>query len=952
MKKFTFILSRLVMVFAAIAMVACNNDTTDPNQNPDPTPTPTPTPELEVKMEAVLVSAGTSTAEIKLTTLNIGQYAYSVDVAGSNTELTPDIIFALGTSYECKDGENTVVVEDLNPATSYVVTIAGATVEDEFYEQVVKVELTTSSFTDELTFFDIDYMSLSAHFNFPKDKVQPGNVIKWGLVEFPQYFQHSTEYADAERINLNDDAYHHQNYITDSHTWNFSEENSYIGDPADDVALYSPIVPGQPMYLILGEFAYTEQHPYYANWTNGYYNALFDADNYWRDYAATGYAKQPNQSDYWSGYYRREFVESKAPSKMSAKCNVTMNLTPRGGKITITPESGIYAFCYAVVSPDLHMQILPLINNKASYMQWYITSYHSFMNGVSSTSFGAAEVILDEMFVNGMQQNKEYTLHITALGNDMGTKQSYKTHKFTLPKPTKPASKLTVKGIDNPEGENVWNQAWFNVKCDSGDAYKVRYIANYEREWMAVYNQYIKTGYTEAETLDMIISQYGAEFTADEVALINSAEGYNIRFDSRADANTFLGIRLMNDEGTITSKVGECRTVKEPYATPVNSSLFEELKGEWVATTTIQYNHYHYCQAPGDTNHDCGKNYSGDKYNIVINESDKHNYTVQATEQISSKVVIGEVGYEATLPDSVYELFFSSSSLKTKEEVDAVYDQFKTTVDDFNAATRGQNRILCQGFELEYDSDKITCGIPEHNDKPDGKLFTQYASPYELFIADADTYSAYNYESPVFDFGPKWYFEVGADGSLTVPFNTNYFAPMSQWVRNGNVYYLVGVSQSASLPYVRDAEGNIVNAHFPVTISADKNTITINPLRHTFTLTDDDNVQQTLTEDFYPNIGRSFNGQLQFYSRIVAPIVLTRKGTAAAQSANVQPAAANSGEVKAVYEFKGVAAPKSRTALPATNAVEAPAKVKYHVLSAEEFNANCKKNFEKRLGIN
>ena len=392
MKKFTFMLSRLVMVFAAIAMVACNNDTTDPNPNPDPTPTPTPTPELEVKMEAVLVSAGTSTAEIKLTTLNIGQYAYSVDVAGSNTELTPDIIFALGTSYECKDGENTVVVEDLNPATSYVVTIAGATVEDEFYENVVKVELTTSTFTDELTIFDIDYMSISAHLNYPKEQVQPGNVIKWAIAEFPLYYENLTMkgYSDADMLNSYNDEYYHT-AITESTTWKFCEENGYLDEES---SYYGPIVPGQPMYLLLGEFAYTDQHPIYANWTNGYYLPLFDRDNFLRDYAATGYKKVPDQSQYWSGYNRREFMEAKAPSKMSAKCDVKMNLTPRGGKITITPAEGIYGFCFAIVEPSLQMKILPLLNNQPEYMQWYITSYHSFANSVSLTSFGPIEMNL------------------------------------------------------------------------------------------------------------------------------------------------------------------------------------------------------------------------------------------------------------------------------------------------------------------------------------------------------------------------------------------------------------------------------------------------------------------------------------------------------------------------------------------------------------------------------
>ena len=86
MKKFIYNLSRFAMMFAVVAMVACNNDpvTNDPEPKPEPKPEPEPTPELEFKMEAELVKVGTSTAELKLTTLNIGQYAYSVDEAGAN----------------------------------------------------------------------------------------------------------------------------------------------------------------------------------------------------------------------------------------------------------------------------------------------------------------------------------------------------------------------------------------------------------------------------------------------------------------------------------------------------------------------------------------------------------------------------------------------------------------------------------------------------------------------------------------------------------------------------------------------------------------------------------------------------------------------------------------------------------------------------------------------------
>ena len=123
--------------------------------------------------------------------------------------------------------------------------------------------------------------------------------------------------SDADMINLNDGIY--RNYITESTSWVFNERNSYIGDPSEDVSLYSPIVPGQPMYLMFGEFAWDTNNHW--GWGDGYYTALFDEYNYWTDFATTG--KQPDQKNYWSGYYRREAVESKAPAKITAKPTVT-----------------------------------------------------------------------------------------------------------------------------------------------------------------------------------------------------------------------------------------------------------------------------------------------------------------------------------------------------------------------------------------------------------------------------------------------------------------------------------------------------------------------------------------------------------------------------------------------------------------------------------------------------
>ena len=954
MKKITLILSRLMVILAAVAFIACEGDKNemdnkDPNPeekpDPKPEPDPTPDPELTFKFAAELVKVGSSTAQIKLTTENIAQYAYVLETADTN--LSPDLIFATGEVSPCDDGDNLVDLKSLSPTTDYVAIFAGATIEDEFYENIVKVTFKTEAFTEELTIYDIDYMSFSAHFNYPKDKVTEGNVVKWGLVEFPLYYTNRfvKGFTDAEMLNMNDEMYH--NYVTESTTWLFNEENSYIGTPSADAPVYyDPIVPGQPMYLMLGEFAYDPNDHW--GWGPGYYSAMFDFDNYVADYYQTG--KMPNDENYWKGYNKKVFVQAKQPEKMSAKPEVTFNLTPLGGNVTVDMPEGAYGMCIGLMDTGTMLELLSLLNNNRSYIQWYITSFHSFMTGISFMAYEDTTIHLEDLYY--MRQGTTYTLYVTTLGDEFGSKQSYKTFDFTLPKPTKPAPTAAVQGTVNPETNAPEHDfVWFNLKCTSGNAIAAKYVANYEREWAVMVSQTMKgLNVSEPEAIDYMIQTYGVDLTADELAAINRAEGWTMNFTTRPDAATVCGLSVMNDEGTWASAVDIVRSAKEPAATPVQSTLFDDLKGEWTATTTIRYSHWHFCENPDDPNHDCGYK-NGSKENYIIEESDGHNYTVHATEKISSKVVIGEVGYEQTLPEEVYQFFFDASNLKTKEEVDAVYNQFKGAVDDFNTHVRNQNRILCQGFALEYDADVVTCPIPEHTGSADGKIPAKYASPYELFIADADTYSAYNYESPVFDFGPKWYLEIGADGKVTAPFNVEYFAPMAQWY--DNVFQFIGACSRATLTVMRDENNKVINGHFPVEVSADKNTITIYPIRHTFSLTDENNVKQTYTEDFYPQIARDAgNGQYQLYSMIVAPIVLTRNGAAAPATASVAPTTEFKATPKSIYEVKSRQAPKSRTALPIVESTKAPKVVKYRLQGAEELRESFVRFADKRNSRN
>ncbi len=949
MKKFTLILSRLMVLLAAVAFVACGQtneeiDNKDPNPDekpdPKPEPEPDPDPELTYKFAVEFVKATSSTATVKITTENIAQYAYVAET--SDTTLTPELIFAMGEPTPCMDGEEVVELTSLSPDTDYVVLFAGATIKDEYYEEVVKVTFKTEAFTEELTIYDVDYMSFSAHFNFPKDKVTEGNVVKWGLVEFPLYYTNRLSgETDAVMMNMNDGVYH--NYVTESTTWLFNEDNSYVGTPSEDAPVYyDPIVPGQPMYLMLGEYAYSPEDHW--GWGSGYYNALFDHNNYAAEYIMTG--KMPDDAKFWTGYYRKEFVRAKEPAKMSAKPEAVFNLTPMGGKVTVKLPEGAYGMCIGVMDTGTMLELLPLLNNDRSYLQWYITSFHSFFKGISFTVFEDTTFQLEEFY--WMEKNKNYTLYVTTLGDEVGSKQSFKTFDFTLPKPTKPAPTAAVKGIVNPETNKAEHDfVWFNLKCSSANAIAAKYLANYEREWVAMVNATKKNyNVSEQEAIDIMIQTYGQSLTAEEVAAINLAEGWNVNFTTRPDATTICGLSVMNDEGTWGSAVDMYRSAKEPAAAPVQSTLFNDLKGEWTATTTIRYRHYHYCKLPENEDHRNDDTQCGNP-----KDNKENNYLITRDEPISSKVVIGEVGYEQTLPEEVYQFFFEASNLKTKEEVDAVYNQFKSAVDDFNTNVRNQNRILCQGFTLEYDADIVTCPIPEHTGGPDGKIPTKYAGPYELFIADADTYSAYNYESPVYDFGPKWYLEIGADGKVTAPFNVNYFAPMAQWYEN--VYQFIGASEYASAPYMKDSAGNIVNGHFPVEVSADKNTITIYPFKHTFKQKDENGVEQTITADFYPQIARDMgSGQYQLYSMIVAPIVLTRNGAAAPAAVSASAPAMKS-ELQSIYKVAPRQAPKSRTALPIVDSKkEATKLVNYRLQSAEEIIESYRSVAQKRYGRN
>ena len=831
-------------------------------------------------LSATVISSNSTSADIRLTTNRITEAAYLI---ADNETQTPDaaVVFATGTrGITCNGSETLVTVRNLDPLSEYVIYFAGITDEETYCEDVVSVSVTTTDFAEDIAVYDIECDRFKLRIRIP-DNVAEGNVIKWGLNDIAMYNMGKIQGAfDADVLNLNDDYYH--NYFTEDKVFSFSNDDSdrlvldengnpELNEMGEATPYFEPIVPGGKYVVSFGEFSQGESM---YGWGQGYYNPLFDMEGYF-EAMMTGI--NPDENDYWSGFHQNVFVELEAPEALDASLNITTNLRPNGGIISFSPDEEIEVYCYTIIDQATYDQLLAMaLDNDPANMQWFLTTTYAMYSIAVYSASGPIDLTVEDWFYS-LDRNTTYKVLAVGMGDELGHSQCFESLDFTLPDPTEPAPEVEVKAISNPKGEESPYEVWFNVKCPTKDAFEAKYACNYEREWETS----LSSGYTN-ETL----IESGYAFSSEEIEKINSDEGLDVSFTSREDAVTYLGVLAYNYEGTASeAAVAKGKTIPEPAAEPVSSTLFEDLLGDWTATATVQYDAYNYDTWENET----------------------------ITEEFTSKVTIGNVGYEETLPDEVYDIYFQYSNYTTREEVDAVYDEFKTAVDVFNQKTRNQNRLLCQGLSLMVENYGID--------------YCEYASPYDLFTSDS--YNGYDSESPVFDFGPKWYLQIDANGSLSVPFNMNMMAPLTAWQSYGT-YYLVGASQSAALPYIPNGT-SAQNGYFPAVVSEDKNTITINALEYE-------------GETYYPNIGSYSYGYFQFRSKIISSIVLTRgwSGEEASQSAaRTKIGKYEPSNLPSQYKVTPVQQSKSRT--PIAQKTAPRQQLKGHIVTNEEFNANVKK---------
>lgn len=812
--KNIFKLATLLFTIATLSFVGCTEDPLEGFIGND-------------QLSAKVKSEGASSVTLSVHTEGLSRIAWLAkrtdNASGEVTAPMPVIIFSTGSQKEVSNGTHSVVVNGLAPNATYNVYLVGEIASSgDLTKSVVEIGVKTSSFTEDFNVHSINYRGFSVDVKVPERVKEEDHLIKWATSDI--FLYNKTKYSvrgllpDAENLVLHDKTYG-DFFFDESTTLVINEDESFTKNPDGTpnykgTYLYETIVPGQPQILIIGEHEFA-QSP--VGWGWGYYGAMFDMGA-WASAVAKNDGEPVDETPYWDGLYYHELVQVQKPEKLpDSTMSLDIERSTDDAVITVTVnDKEVRNVCIMVLDDEQHDIAFHHLGGKDyEHFQWFATSMVGMMEGAADQydpfgvdpltnrpRNGIIRTALSQYLLN-VSQTSHYWVYAVAIKGDLnndgyldGHQQLCLNEDFDLIETTKPAPELVVEALEPTKP----NTALFRLTCPSAangnGAAKGWYMSNYEKAWLS-------EGMSAQEIIDAYALIY-PDFAFDALDLdkINSPEGLTLEFPSRPNENYHFAAMIKNDEGTpcYSDKV-VCRTY-EAAVPRVESEYFESLKGEWTATATIRYKVLK----------------EGVDPESEVTEDDYELKTSTAT----CNITIGEADYPMPLPQSAYDFYANYN--KDKATVDGYYKDLTDALDLFNETNRAQNRMLATGFNFAGENLSV---LPYFN----------YQSAYDLFVSP--TYSALSNAMPAYDFGPKWFIEVQQDGSLAVPFNSEYFPPMASWAvsimnqaqelhmvayeptTKTAAGYLSGVDE---LGYLKAETG-----YFPIEVSDGGNTLTIKP---------------------------------------------------------------------------------------------------------------------------
>ena len=471
---------------------------------------------------------------------------------------------------------------------------------------------------------------------------------------------------------------------------------------------------------------------------------------------------------YPTGFYARqnllaalEMVESKVKVELIGK-------TERRIKIRCTTEDDVQ-YVVAPFEKNMYNELVGLVGEEAvaatllEYYGWDIKN-------------GTQDIELDENSLI-LEIDSTYIISVVGVYADDASIISHDTMHVTMTKSLLPPADLTITACGNPEGEPTPNLVWFHLKSESKNVFSAKHIANYTKEVVKMKSY----GVTEAD----LITYYGADLTEDDIMKINSDEGLYLSLWSLEDAENTLIVAAYNEEEGATYYTCESRSAALPTLAPVESSLFEDLKGEWTARVIRMKSVYDEEIWDYVTSRDT-------VYSTISLGESFDNSPETFDENHEAYSLIYDSYLWAAMEDGASE---EEAAEIAKDRVVEQFEDYKKTVTKYEEKYKGQNYILGLGFEEAHP----------------------YKSPWDLFCSDS--YSAYDSEELFYAFGPKLFFQVQEDGTLRLKGDVNILSlpPVAAW--EWYEYVLAGNNpDDASTYYTGD---------FPVEVSEDKNTLVI-----------------------------------------------------------------------------------------------------------------------------
>ncbi len=717
-----------------------------------------------------------TTAKFTFNTNGVTELAYKavkVDAAAeARATDAPDaaVVFAEASeTFPMVDGENIIEVEGLEGASDYVVYFAMKTVQNTFLLESHNV--TTAAYEKLLTMISTTPFSVKFHVNMPEG-------ADWVLLlgdrdtyeQMKMYFGQSdagflesvgnVQYNGPQTIEIKDGDF-----------W-YTEED-WDGTPIGDMTY--AIKPGTA-YVMLVSAAYYGSVPNvwpetwrwmpYYEFTGG--NGGGDDDWLDDDMGVLSTRGAMNLGDYTETctdegvIFTREYAKQcfwTAPAALPAEgegVEVTLRkLTERTAYFEMVPSENCLSYHVLPLSDEDYSMLASFIGEDG--IQAYVLNYGEPLAGGN------------EYVMSGLTVGANYHMMVTGLFEENGAVQSFYHETFSPQESTLPLSVLEVTSVDE---KNTHDKVYFNVKCTTKDAYSVKYIANYVKDWIPELN----SGYSYNDMVEM----YGQDFTEEELAQINSDEGYELFYTTYEDVATRLAVIAYNtDEKSGEAVWADSKAAGLPAKTKVESSLYADLEGNWVL------------------------NYWDTQSYLSSENSDKTQKYRQFNSVITTNPDFGPASYDAWKGEASYEFVLGTLG-NNEARVKNLFNEYKAVAAYHKDKYAGQNQLVGINWPCGYYTKASAQNV-----------FT----PWDLFTSEY--YSAYDNFELFYDFGPKVFFEVKDANTIVLKSDMNALPPMESF---DGAYYMVGIGKNGT------TNQYLLACEFPVTVSEDKNTLTVHPI--------------------------------------------------------------------------------------------------------------------------